>query len=374
MNTTKDNLTQLEQEQLAKDNCILRVVSGSNAYGTNTPSSDWDERGIFVTSQKEIIFPVNYFEQVELSENDVVLFELKKYMTLLQDQNPNILEIIWTAPTDILHITETGQQIIDHRDKFLTNNVKNTFAAYAQSQMHRIKGHNKWINNPQPETAPQQKQFISVILNMTDNPEFNKKAPLDNFYSIDLGNNQFALWDKRNSSYEGANWINKDGCIVAITKEKRSEFLQKNRNPDIIVKYNKDIYEKSMDNWKNYWNWRKNRNVSRSELEVKFGYDTKHAMHIIRLLHSCIEILDNQRVPVKQKNPSYLLDIRNGLYTYEEFFKETEKLMLDVERLAAKCTLPSEISKEYTQDFIFNLYNQHWSSRIEKTPNKNIKP
>ncbi|AEZ66297.1 hypothetical protein phiTE_131 [Pectobacterium phage phiTE] len=36
----------------------------------------------------------------------------------------------------------------------------------------------------------------------------------------------------------------------------------------------------------------KNRNAARHELEEKFGYDTKHAMHLVRLLRMSQEILE----------------------------------------------------------------------------------
>ena len=52
--------------------------------------------------------------------------------------------------------------------------------------------------------------------------------------------------------------------------------------------------------WDQYQNWKKTRNSARAELEEKYGYDTKHAYHLVRLIRMCRETLITGLVTVKR--------------------------------------------------------------------------
>lgn len=362
----------IELENLAIKNCILKVVSGSNAYGTNLPTSDWDERGIFVDNISRIILPFQKIEQVQLSTDDIVLYELSKFVPLLLSQNPNVIELLWTDPKDILFKDELGEILLNNRKEFLSIKVKDSYVGYATKQLKRIKGHNKWINSPQPEAEPEQKDFFSVVWNNTSNHEFNKKVPFNDYVAINLGDNHFSLFhkDKLNINYKS--WIDVRGNPIVFDTSKFNE-IQKNVNtkinPDLIVKLNFRSFDDSHTNWKDYWNWKNNRNEKRSELEEKYGYDTKHAMHLIRLLRSGLDILKYGIVPVKREDAEYLLDIRFGKYSYEDIVKESIRLTDEVEKISLSSKLPKDPNIDLAKDIMLEIYTKKW----EKDNSLNIK-
>jgi hypothetical protein len=364
---------QQELEEMAEKNCILRVVAGSHAYGTNIPSSDWDERGIFVDTMSRIILPFEKIEQVQLSRDDIVLFELSKYMPLLLSQNPNVIELIWTDPSDILHKNESGELLLDNRKEFLSKQVKDSYVGYAQSQLKRIKGHNKWINSPQPEAEPEPKDFTSVVWNYTATKEFNKKVPFEGFVAVDIGDNHYSLWSIDKLKIDKKPWIDKRGNPNPIQKNEFEKFNPNNLPPDLIVKLNKSLFESHHTNWKMYWNWKKNRNEKRSVLEEQFGYDVKHAMHLIRLLRSGLDILENGVVPVRRPDREYLMDIRNGKFTYEEIVAESEKLTKKVEEISKKSSLKDAPNYDLAKEIMLEIYKKQWSLEPEmnlKSSNK----
>ncbi len=53
-------------------------------------------------------------------------------------------------------------------------------------------------------------------------------------------------------------------------------------------------------------------------LEEKYGYDTKHAMHLVRLLRMGVEALRTGEVIVKRPDADELLAIRDGAWSYDE--------------------------------------------------------
>lgn len=351
-------------EEIAKKNNILRVVAGSHAYGTNINGSDWDERGIFADTMERVILPFEKIETVQCEKDDVVYYELSKYMPLLLKQNPNVLEILWVDKKDIIEKNECGDILIDNKKEFLSIEVKDKYVAYAIGQLNRIKGHNGWINNPQPENPPIQKDYISVLWNNTDIKEYNKTVPVKNYIARHIGNHVYGLW--KNQEEIERSWINKDGIPVVIPKEK--EFLYP-KTPSLIVKLNMNEYEEKLNIWKNYWTWKKNRNEKRGELETKFGYDTKHAMHLVRLLKSGIEILENNVVPVKREDASFLIDIRNGIYSYDEILKIVKKLEEKINIISTKSNLPKTPNIELGKEIMLCIYKKMWG--IESLDLKN---
>ena len=94
----------------------------------------------------------------------------------------------------------------------------------------------------------------------------------------------------------------------------------------MIVKWNKQLYKEAKENHRKYWEWKDNRNETRSELEEEHGYDTKHAMHLVRLLRMGEEILTEGIVRVKRPDAEELLAIRNGAWKYEELLEWAEMM------------------------------------------------
>lgn len=105
----------------------------------------------------------------------------------------------------------------------------------------------------------------------------------------------------------------------------------------------------------------KNRNEKRSELEEKFGYDTKHAMHLVRLLRTGEEILSEGIVRVKRPDAKELLDIRNGLFSYDElliYAEEKDKLIREV--LYKETALPKKANVNFAAKILMEIQDMYW--------------
>jgi predicted nucleotidyltransferase len=79
---------------------LYLTVRGSNAYGTNIPTSDIDFAGVFIQSHDDILGN-KYLEQINDSTNDTVIYELRRFLELCGTNNPNILELLNT-PSDCI--------------------------------------------------------------------------------------------------------------------------------------------------------------------------------------------------------------------------------------------------------------------------------
>lgn len=140
------------------ENLAYETVMGSTAYGCSSNDSDIDIYG-FCIPDKELIFPhlsgniegfgnqIQRFQQFQQhhiksmcgqKEYDVQIFSIVKYFQLLMDNNPNILDSIYTPDRCVLHSSEVGKLVRDNRSMFLHKGSWQKFKGYAFSQLAKI--------------------------------------------------------------------------------------------------------------------------------------------------------------------------------------------------------------------------------------------
>ena len=303
-------------------NEIVVHYAGSKAYGTDLPTSDTDIRGVFCAYPVNIRTPFFPVREVTLQdEEDGKLYELSNFIHLYTQCNPNIVETLWVDESDIISSSKAYKTLTQYREALLSAKVAFTFSGFAVSQLKRIKGHNKWINNPQSKEPSKHGCFLKLVQNFSDEKLLPRDFTLNHlkgFGIVHYGSGIFG-------AVEGGgvdSIVNNDFNISA----KQVDFCDRDKvkKPIFIFKYLADEYRASKEKHHNYWTWKNNRNIVRSSLEEEFGYDTKHAMHLVRLLRMGEEILSGKGVIVKRPDAKELLDIRKGSWSYEELVDYAE--------------------------------------------------
>jgi len=276
-------------------------------------------------------------------------------MKLALDCNPNVVESLWIDKSDIVFSSPAYEHLRSAAPQLLSSKIAFTTSGYALAQLKRIKGHNKWINNPQPEKEPMQSKYISLVHNFTK----------DKVFSIDLDNycEGYRLVPFAADTYgiypmTGYETFNRETGNLNTTYEGDSHTLG---TPMFIIKLNKNEYNHDKDMWSNYWTWKKNRNKTRSALEEQSGYDTKHAMHLVRLLRMGAEVLETGILNVKRPDAAELLEIRNGAWSYEELVKYAEDMDNQVCEVLYKTTsLPKKPNIKLAAQIIMDVQDLIW--------------
>lgn len=345
-------------EELMTDNMLVKHYAGSISYGTNLPTSDVDFRGVFCGDPVNIRTPFFTVRECDdATEEDTKLYELSHFMKLCVDCNPNIIETLWVDDSDIAFRTPAYDLLREHRSGLLSSKVAFTTSGYAIAQLKRIRGHNKWINNPQPIEAPKPKDYVSLIqyfgkdkmlkLNIEDWVNDHRLLPYGgDVYGVyaESGRQLFDRVGKLNTTYEG----------------ERSDYDSK--APIMVIKFNKDVYKEFKTKHEMYWNWKTNRNESRSVLEEAHGYDTKHAMHLVRLLRMGVEALRDEEIVVKRPDAKELLEIRDGAWTYEEIVKYAEEMDREVREVWYKKTnLPKRPDLKFAAELLMDVQDLVWN-------------
>jgi len=79
------------------ESVIFLTVHGSHAYGLSTPESDLDTRGVAIPPLEYYLAPNKRFDQAVQHEPDLTVFELRKFVSLASQCNPNVVEILFTG-------------------------------------------------------------------------------------------------------------------------------------------------------------------------------------------------------------------------------------------------------------------------------------
>ncbi len=120
-----------------KDNIIFLAVGGSHAYGTNVETSDIDLRGVCHNTTESLI-GLSPFEQVIDNKTDTTIYAFNKFVKLLTNCNPNVIELLGCNPEHYLMMSESGKELINNRKMFLSKKAISSFGGYARQQLRRL--------------------------------------------------------------------------------------------------------------------------------------------------------------------------------------------------------------------------------------------
>jgi len=105
----------------------------------------------------------------------------------------------------------------------------------------------------------------------------------------------------------------------------------------------------------------RSRKVNRPELVLEYGFDTKFAMHVIRILVECEELLSTGWITLPSPEKELLISIRKGEVTQEWVMRDAEERTQRIKALAETSTwLPETINRLTVSRLVAELYREHW--------------
>lgn len=104
------------------------------------------------------------------------------------------------------------------------------------------------------------------------------------------------------------------------------------------------------------------KNIHRVVLEEKYGYDTKYAMHVIRLYGEAKELMQHGRITLPRPNRDELIEIRKGRYSLTEI--QELGAQLESEALGAQATspLPEAVDRAAISVLLTDIQLQFWNA------------
>ena len=359
------------QRSLAENNLIYKVRCGSHAYGTNLPTSDVDYAGIFIPPI-EFFFGLQAFDLLsEQDEDDRSYYSLRKFANLAIANNPNVLELLFVEPSDILLGSPASDELRRNRHLFLSQRCQKTFIGYAKAQLHRIRIHTKWLSQeledmkklwPFVMNEQVNRDWVSwrfgenMITRITQEFEKEEKFISQVLHSPGAGD---LLRAAKNHFYHSTQSVSnpnildvfKGSSIICPDQNDPRFYINKATNwvkgDGIALVFQKHLYDEAKKKRDQYVTWMAERNPIRHETELQFGYDTKHAMHLIRLLRAGHEILTTGDLHVRRPDAAELLDIRAGKWTYEQIVGYADEMVAKIDNIVPGTGLAVPVTPDF---------------------------
>ena len=149
------NLSPEEHIELVPDGIILLGYRGSIVHGTylnpehiEDSIDDKDIMGVCIRDPEYYFgledrrFEYPYWSrgthEHKLREWDSVSYELRKFVGLLYQANPNVLSLLWLEPHHYILRYPEGDRLIENRHLFISKKIYYAFVGYAYGQMKRM--------------------------------------------------------------------------------------------------------------------------------------------------------------------------------------------------------------------------------------------
>jgi hypothetical protein len=345
----------LDDIQNSNQHLLLRCISGSHAYGLNLPHSDTDIKGVFVLP-KEKFYGLTFIDQVNNETNDIMYYEIKKFVDLLLKNNPNILELLATPDDCILY----KHQMMDwiKPEMFISRLCNQTFGQYAYAQIKKARGLNKKILNPIDEKRKTIIDFCYVIQGSQSVPasiwlsknEYRQEHC--GLVRIDHMRDVYALFYEPDSELKFKGIYSDESADDVSLSSVPGGII-----PKATMSFNKDGYSIYCREYRQYWEWVNERNSERYENTVSHGknYDSKNMMHVFRLLNMAEEIAREGNINVRRSERDWLLRIRAGEFAYEELVELAEDKIQKVDDLFRKSDLPEAPDTSQAESLLVKL-------------------
>ncbi len=357
-----------------EQHAIFLTLAGSQAHGTARTGSDIDLRGVCVAPLSVRLSLFRTFEQYEgalpepLAEltlrrvnchpttsraldiqTECVIFDVAKFVALCAAANPNALEILFADERDWVLETPLWRRLHDERHRFLTKKVQQTFQGYAMAQLKKIKTHRSWLLNP-PTKKPCREDFGLPITGGTlsrDDQHRIEQSIADKIRSYGIDNidmpkpTRIAVQERLEAFYRDILSASDDDLDERM-RDVATHALP--LTPNVVAALNAEKkYRAAMKHWDSYQTWNSHRNPSRAALERQHGYDTKHAMHLIRLMRMGLEVLETGELRVRRDDADELSAIRDGAMSFDELLIQAYSLRTRMDVAVQISSLPTDV-------------------------------
>lgn len=101
----------------------------------------------------------------------------------------------------------------------------------------------------------------------------------------------------------------------------------------------------------------------RPEIEAKYGYDVKAAMHALRLLYECKELVTEGNITMPRPERELLIRIRTGKYSMDRVVAMAQKQFAECEAAARASSLPERIDRAAVSNLLATSYRTAWSDK-----------
>jgi hypothetical protein len=328
----------------------MESMFGSHLYGTDTPNSDTDIKGIYIPDADDILLQrvkpalqtkragKKEGEKNNVGDIDKEIYSLQKFFNLLNEGQTVALELLFTPDSMLLSSSFDWQMLKKNRHRLISKRA-DSFIQYCmkQAKKYGIKG--------------------SRVAAIRSTLEFLKELP---WHYYGPSSNHAKLGDFTNSIHN----------FVEIQKNEFINIVDIEQNSGTTIKYlevcdRKLQYTASLANAIGICeNLLKQYGLRAFMAETNQGVDWKALSHAVRVGEQALELLETGFITFPRPNHRDLLKIKLGEYNYLDVAERIENLGAQVIAASAKSDLPEQYDEKWVDAILKNLYSSAVVSKV----------
>ena len=320
---------------------LIKAMAGSHLFGTSTPSSDKDYKGVFLPTADEILLG-SYSESIQqttgdsLSKNtsediDMELYSLKKFLKMLSNGDTAALELLFTPDDMIIEKDPIWDEIISIKDQLISSKV-NAMIGYARQQANKygIKGSRMGELNNVIEVL---KKYERIL----DFPDSKLKHAWGSLL-VDLKGMEHVHQITLSAKHEGGEEVPALDILG-----KRFDYHNKFHH---VLKILSDVY--------------KNYGQRAREAKKNNGVDFKALSHAVRVSLQGIELLSTGKItlPLSSEHVKLVKDIKMGNIPYVKVQPILEDLLLKLESAKSESTIIDKLDQDFLDSLLIKYHRR----------------
>ena len=308
-------------------NIIVKMKFGSHLYGTSTPESDNDFKGVFLPTKEEIL--LNKIEKSDRTgttkpdsvekntkdDVDIELYSLHYFIELALEGQTVALDMLHAPDEMILQTSDIWEDLRANKKLFYTKNL-NSFVEYARGQAAKY-----GIKGSRLNAAKLMIDFLKVLPPDTKLRDVWDDIPkAEHIEIVEVDPNGFRQ--------------------VQVCNRKMQESVKASYAYDMVKTFY-DAYG----------------NRAKMAASNK-GVDWKAISHAFRAAFQLMELFVEDTITYPLHSAPYLKKIKNGEINYKEAAPKLEQMIDDIEILAKDSSYPDQPDTEYWDNWLIKTIEE----------------
>ena len=311
----------IDNSDIRQDQILFMCLHGSHLYGTDTPESDFDYKGVFIEDLNRIVLKkdrktIQWSTGQSGSKNepgdvDVTMIELRQFVKDALTGQPHAFDMLFCSNQCEITSSETWDGLKASVHRMLSKNIK-PYIGYCRQQAAKygLKG--------------SRLHALEEVLALLRS---HKRLSLVGDVKFNFG--EFIKL-----------------FVAPGSAEEYIEVLGKKYNKCAKVESMLDSLEKLREKY-----------GDRSDLAKRNeGIDWKAVSHAYRVMYQVSQLLVEKKITFPLRQAGKLKAIKTGMVPWERVNEQLPRIMSIVEALAQKSDLPDKPDKEFFDSFLLSCY------------------
>ncbi len=314
---------------------LAKTLYGSSLYGTRTPESDTDYRGVYLPSCTDCLLNRIKDTITDSTEEDTQLFSLTYFLQLAAQGQSIAIELLAAPDSAIVTTTPTWDYLRANRKRFFTRNM-HSFLGYAKSMSGKYSSRIDRLN-----------EIEAILVAMERYPQYRRERQMPFPSSDDLRAIRLSeMWDDLPESVNAIKTTNERNTNA----DKRAYVVcGRELQATVTIEHAHSVLQTIRNSY------------GERVRKAKDGLlDWKALAHAYRVTYQALEIVETGDLVYPLSRADYLRDIRLGKI---DFFKEgldakLDDLINDVQAKMDASDLPDNVDRAWLDQIVLDSYSQ----------------